>query len=311
MGANLPGLNIFANMPPLSDADVFATTGRVFYVGSVAVPGGVAGVDAAGAYGDTPQKPFATGNYALSQCTAGRGDLVVLLPGHTETLTAALDLDVAGVRVAGLGHGRLRPTFTPSGAIDTVDVSAANCWLHNVRLVGQAADSTASINIGSTDFTCTRCIIEQGATPLVGVTVEDGAARFWFDDCQFIGTAAGPDNAIKFESDDADGWRVTNCIFDYARSAGIDEGVIQSSFETVSGLVHNCTMIAVDTLAIDFNSSVSAQGDGLISNVNIVAGAGIANIDTIVDIGGYATVNVFATDSATEAGSRVPVATPA
>ena len=65
MGVNIAGLSVFAGAPPMNDLDLFATTGRVFYVGSVAAPGGVVGVDAAGAYGDSPQRPFAALDYAI------------------------------------------------------------------------------------------------------------------------------------------------------------------------------------------------------------------------------------------------------
>ena len=39
---------------------------------------------------------------ALDNCVANRGDVILVLPGYTETVTAALALDVAGVSVIGL-----------------------------------------------------------------------------------------------------------------------------------------------------------------------------------------------------------------
>ena len=134
MGATNPGLNIFANQPPLD----LKTTGRVFWVGNATtafVPGGVTGVDSAGAYGDSPQRPFATIDYAVGFCTADRGDTIVALPGHIEPVTAAggLDLDVAGITVLFLGDGATRGTIrfgAAAGAVGSdMDIDAANITL--------------------------------------------------------------------------------------------------------------------------------------------------------------------------------------
>src|SRR5262245_26293874 len=76
--------------------------GNVFFVQSTHTNKG----DSAGK-GQTPDAPFATLDYAIGQCTADQGDLIVVLPGHVETVTGAagVALDVAGVTVLGLGAG--------------------------------------------------------------------------------------------------------------------------------------------------------------------------------------------------------------
>src|SRR5688572_11639193 len=68
--------------------------GRTFYVDSA-----IAGGD-----GSSPDTALATLNAAMDQCVAHRGDKVIVMPGHTETLSAAdaVDLDVAGVYVKGI-----------------------------------------------------------------------------------------------------------------------------------------------------------------------------------------------------------------
>ena len=313
MSVNVPGVNIFAGSPALSD-DLYATTGQVFYVGNgTPVPGGVVGVNS-GEVGHTPKQPFSTIDYAIGQCTAGRGDLIIVNPGHAETVTTAIALDVAGVRIIGLGWGRLRPAITPSGAIDTLNVTAANCHIHNLRFVAVAADCTAHVNIAGADFKMTNCIVEQGAVPLIGVTVPRAGTRFVIDRCEFMGMAAGPDNAIVFEggggATNQANWRVTNCLFDYGNT-GIDEGVIQSSFETLGGLVRDCTMIGVDTLIADFNSSNQVQGDGLLANILVCTGVSISDIDTAIDHGGYHSANVLVSDLVAASAAKTPLVTPA
>jgi hypothetical protein len=147
MGANNPGINIFANMPP----DPEKGTGRVFWVGnnSTYVPGGVAGSDTAGAAGDDMQHPFATLDYAHNQCSANRGDTIYILPGHAETLSAAATFDLAGVTVIGLGQGLQRPQFTVAFAGDGFTITAADVRIENVYFNEATAAATSNINVAS------------------------------------------------------------------------------------------------------------------------------------------------------------------
>lgn len=201
MGVNTPGVNIFAGAPPLVHP---ASTGRVFYVGSVAVPGGVVGADVAGAHGDSPQRPFATVDYAVGQCTAGRGDVIYVLPGYTETLSAAAawDLDVSGISVIGLGDGRLRPTITVATAVGTdIDIDAANITVENIFFDLTALDAvTAFIDVNAADFTLKGCEILQGDADgqatrcVVGATAAD---RMKILHNVFRSTTAGAASAIN------------------------------------------------------------------------------------------------------------------
>ena len=57
------------------------------------------------AYGRNPETPVATLDYAISNlCTANKGDIIYVMPGHSEALTASnlVDVDIDGVTVSGL-----------------------------------------------------------------------------------------------------------------------------------------------------------------------------------------------------------------
>jgi len=111
--------------------------GRVYHVNnsSVLAPGGVAGVDqGAGAY----TRPFKTIDFAVGRCQASAGDIIMVMPGHAETISDAtsLLLDVAGIAIIGLGSGSLRPTITLDTAnTATIPVSADNILIYNVKFV--------------------------------------------------------------------------------------------------------------------------------------------------------------------------------
>jgi len=80
--------------------------------------------------------------------TANRGDHVMVAPSHYETLTAKLDLDVAGITVKGLGQGLEKPTLYTATAIDMVEFSGDNIVFDGFHFAAVGIDAvTALINI--------------------------------------------------------------------------------------------------------------------------------------------------------------------
>ncbi len=93
---------------------------------------------------------FATVDAAISACTAGAGDMVYVLPGHTETVTStSIALDVAGVSVVCLSQGSLAPTFTYGAAAATITVSGANCSWKGGNFVANFDNVAAAFTIGA------------------------------------------------------------------------------------------------------------------------------------------------------------------
>lgn len=240
---NTMGVSIFdgINLPGGRLGELLSTTGKVTYVGSVAVPGGVAGVDDA-ALGDNPRQPFATIDFAYGLATANRGDVVCVLPNHAETVTTAITLDVAGVTIVGLGVGANRPAVTVSGAIDGVTVTSDGNTMHNIEII-EVADATSFVNIAGADFTLSGCYLNGAAIPEIAITIAAGGGsdRFIIEDCYFYASADGINNVVGFEGQATD-WIIRRCIMNYG-VAGIDEGVVQSSFDCNGG-VWSDTLIA-------------------------------------------------------------------
>jgi len=118
--------------------------GRVFwlYNGTVLEQGEAAGSDQGGV-GNTVrgtfQRPFATLSFAISQCTPGKGDIIMVKAGHAEKISSAtaLRLSVSDVAIIGLGGGTSRPTFTLDTAnTATINVTANNLSIQNCLFVG-------------------------------------------------------------------------------------------------------------------------------------------------------------------------------
>lgn len=92
----------------------------------------------------------ATVNAAMSLCTAGAGDTVYVLPGHTETVTAtSIAMNVAGVNVVCLGQGASAPIFTYGAAAATITVTGANNSWTGGRFVANFLDVAAAFTIGA------------------------------------------------------------------------------------------------------------------------------------------------------------------
>lgn len=118
------------------------TTGKVIYVHS--------GTGSNGNLGTDPRQPLATIAQAQSVATASKGDIVVLMPGHAETVTAAITLSKAGVSYVAAGTGSLAATITGNGAVDAITVTGANVTLDGLRFPApETDDQTADINVAA------------------------------------------------------------------------------------------------------------------------------------------------------------------
>ena len=166
--------------------------GQVYWVSNATptLPGQIGGSD--GNPG-TFNAPFSTLEYAITSCTANRGDIIFIKPGHAETISSAtaLAFDVAGVAIVGLGAGTKRPTFTlGTAATTTIAVSADNVSISNCRFIGNFLGITSAFTVAA-------------------------AAYFTIDNCSFTDTSAilGFLSAVKTTvSTNSDFLQVSNCF---------------------------------------------------------------------------------------------------
>jgi len=175
-------------------------SGEVFWVnGGTAIAKGAVG----GSNGNdgSYRRPFATLDYAVGKCTANRGDIIVLMPNHSETLAAAVAVDVAGIAIIGLGQGTNRPAFTGGVAANLVAVSVANVTISNLYFNEKTTASTtsATIDIAAANCTIQNCHFDCGANEVLSITVTAAGEIPWFENNEFVVTADGPDNLIQFE----------------------------------------------------------------------------------------------------------------
>jgi hypothetical protein len=160
--------------------------GNVYWVGATAGLNWVAGVDSPEC--GTKETPFASIDYAVGQCTGNNGDVIYVLPGHTDTITATttMTLDVAGISVIGLGNGTLRPTITlGTSTAATITISAANVLLSNIIFQTAIDELAAAITVTGANCTLdTVDYVEYSASyqTIIGVKVS-AATYFTMKNC--------------------------------------------------------------------------------------------------------------------------------
>lgn len=96
--------------------------------------------------GKAPNLAFATIEAAINACTANKGDVILVMPGHTEAVTStSLNVDVAGITILGLGSGSMKPVLTFAATSSRINVTAANCTLQNLRLTAAVGDVVTAV----------------------------------------------------------------------------------------------------------------------------------------------------------------------
>jgi len=264
----------------LTEAIDFAggnTTGDIFYVDS-----GAAGASDGSGAGITSAAPFATLDYAISQCAANNGDIIYLMPGHAETIIAAsgVDIDVAGITVIGLGSGAARPTFTFTTAVAAdFKLAAASTVIINVLFLGGIDATTGVIEITAPDCalinTEYRDVTGQATDVIVTSALAD---RLLIDGHVHRGAAAdGGDTAVMLVG--MDDPTIRNCKF----YGNFDLGAIECRTTAVVRLsVHDCVIWTEGAEDLAILDTVTASTGIIGPNVNIFLQDNAANITEAV-----------------------------
>ena len=195
--------------------------GEVFWVNnSTVVPKG--GRKGSNSYNGSFLTPFSTITYALTQCRANRGDIIMLGIGHNDSLAAggagALTLNVAGVAIVGTGVGSLRSAITFTGTTDTVVISAANMSFSNLSFEAGVAQVATGLDIGAVDgLSFDNCyFLAAGGAPdtlnyVDVINLETGADDISFNKCKFFGRDTLNDQFIVGVAHD--GLYIDDCLF--------------------------------------------------------------------------------------------------
>lgn len=249
MPTNFPGGITVAGMPVLP-AGLPPTTGAVFYVHS--------GTGSALNSGVSITEPLATIDQAINKCTANKGDLILVLPGHAETLSAAgaIAADVAGISIIGLGNGTNRPTLSFGHTAATFAISAANVTVANLRVTPTVDEVVKMFHV-----TAAHCTL---------------------DNIEHFETASSQTIQFLLTTNAADYLTVKNCFHYQANAAGSAQLWIELVGVDCARILNNTFILALN------NAATSAVINGSTAVVNCqIAG------NTILQTGGTTQVSAI------------------
>jgi hypothetical protein len=272
------------------------TTGSVFFVHSGTGSNGNPGIE--------PSKPRATIDSAVGLCTANKGDIIIVMEGHSENISAATSLvvDVAGVSIIGLGRGRLRPQLHFTNTAGTIEMDAANTRLSNVVLLASVSAVVVGINVDADGVMLDNLEFGYVDTGDDFVTMVDVDAFDYAEivNCRFLTeAAAGAAEAIRL--DDCHFVRILDNWFsgNWSDSVIVGEGALGTDLLLAGNLMYNGDTGAAN--GIDLNVAFT----GLISN-NRIGTLHAAAVAELLDPGSCLCTENYASNAIDEYGVILP-----
>lgn len=264
--------------------DTAMTVGSIWYVN-----GAHSGKGTGTGNGYNPDSPFtscATLNDSQTSLTAG--DLVIVAPGHTESVIAAAgwDCDTAGVRFLGLGNSDIRPTITLSTANTAdIDIDAANIMFENMVFVANFLDIAGAIDVNADGFSAHRCEFRDTSTILNSLIWILGATsttsdRISITNCEFYQPGAANTHAISLPGT-SDRCRINdNVMIGFYETAAIGAAGAVTQIQVLRNFIQNtdtdadaCISLAASSTGIvAYNSVGAALAGDATTNINCSTG---------------------------------------
>jgi len=256
--------------------------------------------------GTSPDDALATVDAAVAKCTDNKGDIIYVMPTHTETFATAsqegFDVDVAGVSVIGLGQGDQRPTFTFTHASASVVLGASSCRLSNLRFVSNITDHVTAIDIEAAADGCIvdHCYFTDSATDkdaLTFIKIVADADRLVIADNHFNNVTGGEATDTLLFAGGSDGTVIARNL------ATIDaktSGFIGASTAASLGLIVVDNVVVNQDAAAGLCYKGHASSTGLIAR-NMFAG-NKGNTEPINEITAMHVIENYMTDTAGATG---------
>jgi hypothetical protein len=256
--SHLNNQNTMFGVQEIGNLFLSVTGGAVFYVGTTTQIAALADVGQ-GITGRT----YSSVNTALSACVSGRGDIIYVLPGYTESITGAnawSNLAGTDISLIGMGHGTNRPTFTWTATASQISITQANFSIQNciLNLAGTASTSTVKAIVTTAAGTVIdNCYIIAGAaggsqTATIAIEYGTGADKAVFSNNEMNSpTDSANVSCLKIVAA-IDRFRMVNNIMDVGMSATTNGLVTMTTAPTNVYIANNVLRngIASSTLAL-------------------------------------------------------------
>lgn len=197
----------------------------------------------------------------LARARSGLGDTVVVLPGHSESVTDATMLTglVAGTRIMGFGRGSNMPVFRWTATAAQWAIAVADVTIQGLRLRLEGANGVVkAINVTAADVGIYGCDIEasSGASnkATIGIEIGTGADRAELIGNIFRGVAAGVVTDVVKVAGTADQVRIADNELAAAGTSAtglIHVTAVATNIKILRNIVSNLTAASVAGIGID------------------------------------------------------------
>jgi hypothetical protein len=213
-------------------------------------------------------RPFATINYAVTRCKAGRGDLIIVKRGHYESGFGQVSWDCDGLTIYGEGEPAGdatnrggRPLIEMTGG-DAIELQGDAMHVHNLEFMADGfGSSTYMVNLDAPGCVMTGCVMR----PYQGGDSVESTVRITQSDCV-----------------------VAACLFTQTAQSGAASAMIQVTGGDRPVLVLN--RFEAQTAAALFDFSAAAKDVSILRNQVgshvtslgvMLGGSAIANVEGI------------------------------
>ena len=276
-----------------------APQGNVYYVDNTHLNA------TAVADGTDPNYPLTTIDIAIGKCTANHHDLIVVGSNHAESIAtaAAINCDMAGIRIVGVGTGQNRPRISFTNALSTIAIAAANVTIENLLFLVGIDSVAVMIDVNADDFTLLNCEFRENTAVamqwLTAIDINGGGAnladRAKIAGCKFVSEAAGANHAIEIGAVEDGIELVGNWISgDYA-VAGIHSGSVLTNLLLAGNYIRNIN-------AGDWAVELSAAATGMAIGNRFYSDA----LATCFDPGSLMCADNLATDAIDQSAVPIP-----
>lgn len=305
----------------LVDQSYTDTTGRFFIVGKAGLAAltEVSGMYP-GSYPDGTPVIFPSLALASAACVASRGDIIFVMPGHTETISSAtaLTLSVAGLTIIGLGTGSLRPTYTLDTATTaTINVSAANVTFANCLFVANFAAIASPFTLTTAkEFAVKNCEFRDTSSILNFVAIVTtnsttaAADGLTISGCKRIGAGADTNTTIVSLVGTNDRVTITDNYFAHAAVTAAGLMIIATGKIATNAVIRRNVCNFVGATGTTTGILITTNGS---TNSGVIADNYVTSLDATTEIlvtasSGFIFFNNYYTGTADKSGYLLPAA---
>jgi len=242
----------------------------------------------------------------LANLRAGKGDVVFVMPGYSQSITSDKAINVNGVKFIGLGSGNNRPTLQFDATSGSVSLDTDNIHLENFRLLASVSGITRGVDVNGAACAIKRCSFQfdsNGDDFITTIRVTANGDHSLIEDNEIaMEDTTGPETGVLIVGG-ADFVKVKkNYITGEFSGAGIESDSTAAS----SGLlIKENSVNNSDTAGLTIGISHS-NTKGLVAYNGLGSGDTQADINALVKTGATKWLENYINNDTGEGGGIVP-----